>query len=149
MLKTLTLSLVLVLSSSFINSIWASTKSIAKDKVNIRVGPSLEHTVSFQAPIGYPVEIKKQEGEWIQIKDWEGDSGWVSAPLVSDVQTAVVQAKNANVRSSPGIQHDVRAQVHKGEIYKILEKQGAWVKIGYFFDGIEVGWIRHDLVFGD
>jgi uncharacterized protein YgiM (DUF1202 family) len=149
MFRTFIFSLLLVLSSSFMDSIWAMTKSIAKNNVNIRVGPSLDHTVSFQVPIGYPVEIEKQQDEWIQIKDWEGDVGWVSASLVSDVQTAVVQASNANIRTSPGLQHHVKTQVHKGEIYKVLAKQGDWVKIGYFFDDIEIGWIRHDLVFGD
>jgi uncharacterized protein YgiM (DUF1202 family) len=149
MLKSIVFILALILSSSVSVPVYAITKSIAKDNVNVRVGPSLNHAVVFQAPIGYPVEIKKQEGEWIQVLDWEGDSGWVSAPLVSDIQTAVIQANSANVRTSPGIRHDVRARVHKGQIYKVLDEEGNWVKIGYFFDGNEVGWIRHDLVFGD
>jgi uncharacterized protein YgiM (DUF1202 family) len=61
----------------------------------------------------------------------------------------VLQVNDANVRSSPGIQHAVVSDVHQGEIYKVLEKKADWVKIGYFFEGTEVGWIRQDLIFGE
>lgn len=135
-----------IIASSVALPVWAMTNSIAKDQVNVRVGPSLNHDVIFMVSIGYPVEIEKQKGQWVMIKDFEGDSGWVSAPLLSDTQTVVVQVKDANVRSSPGLQHVVVTQAHKGEIYRFMERQGDWVKIGYFVEGNEVGWIRQDLV---
>lgn len=128
---------------------WAMMQSIGKDQVNVRSGPSINHSVVFQAPLGYPVEIKKQEGPWVLIQDWEGDSGWVSKPFISRTQTAVVSVVSANVRRSPGVQHAVVKQVHRGEIYKILEKKGCWVKIGYYLEREQVGWIRQDLIFGD
>lgn len=128
---------------------WASMKSIGKDNVNIRSGPGLDKAVIFNAPLGYPIKIEKQMGSWIFFRDWEGDTGWVYNPLVSDVKTVVVLVDKANVRNSPGTKSNVVTNAAKGEIYKILAKKNGWIKIGYFFDNKPIGWIRKDLVFGD
>jgi len=127
----------------------ACAESISKDKVNIRSGPSLRSRIVFKAPLGYPIEVQKEQGEWILFRDWENDTGWVHKPLVSEVETAVVLVKKANVRSAPGKGSHVIAKVVRGDIYKILGKDGNWLKLGYYFGDEELGWIRSDLVFGD
>ena len=128
---------------------WAATKSIGKDGVMVRSGPSLEHQVLFRAALGYPVEIKEKKGDWVLIRDWEGDTGWVFEPMISEIRTAVIRTEGAKIRSGPGTDSDVKAKAHKGEIFKILDKKDNWVKIGYYHDGVEAGWIRQDLVFGE
>jgi uncharacterized protein YgiM (DUF1202 family) len=143
------LLLILILVNLLAVPGWARTQSIGKDQVNVRSQPSLKGHVVFRAPIGYPVEIKRRKGKWVLIQDWEGDAGWVFMPLLSNFQTAVVLVDNANVRCSPGIRHGVTTQVHRGEIYKVLERKGEWIKVGYYFEGNEIGWIRQDLIFGD
>ncbi len=127
----------------------ADTKSIAKDEVNVRSGPSLESPIVFRAPVGYPIKIEKENGQWVFFRDWENDTGWVYKPLVSDVQTVVVMADKTNVRSLPGTNHKIVAKASRGEIYKVLEKDGNWVKIGYYAGDEVIGWIRQDLVFGN
>ncbi len=54
---------------------WASTASIGQDKVNVRKAPSLKSEVVFQAHLGYPVELEKTQGDWVQIKDWQDKTG--------------------------------------------------------------------------
>ena len=40
-------------------------------------------------------------------------------------------------------------QASKGEIYKIFDEKGQWVKVGYYLENEVIGWIREDLVWGN
>lgn len=129
--------------------VWASTASIKKDKVNVRSAPNLKSEVLFQAHLGYPVEIAQTEGKWVKIKDWQGNVGWVYRPLISkEVKTAVVLPERVNIRKGPGLKYKVVGQAESGEVYKVFSKKNGWVKVGYYLENQEVGWIRDDLVWG-
>ena len=149
MLRILLSLLVSGLVTCMAATAWAATKSIGKDGVMVRSGPSLEHQVVFRASLGYPVEIKEKKGDWVLIRDWEGDTGWVFEPMISEIRTAVIRTEGANIRSAPSTDGDVRAKARKGEIFKILDSKDNWLKLGYYHDGVEVGWIRQDLAFGE
>ncbi len=129
--------------------VWASTASIKKDKVNVRSAPSLKSDVLFQAHLGYPVEIAQTKGKWVKIKDWQNNVGWVYRPLISQkVKTAVVLPERVNIRKGPGLKYGVVGQAESGEVYKVFKKQNGWVNVGYYLENQQVGWIRHDLVWG-
>ncbi len=128
---------------------WAALESIGKDNVNIRSGPGLQTSIIFQAPLGYPIEVEKQKGKWVYFRDWENYTGWVYKPLVSSINTAVVQVEHANIRKGPGLKYRVVLRADKGEIFKVFKKKGNWVKVGYYLENTVVGWIRQDLVWGE
>ncbi len=100
-------------------------------------------------PRGYPIEVERRTGQWTQFRDWQNNTAWVYTPLVSDVNTAVVTADKANVRSRATLKSQVVTSAEMGEIYKVLGKKGDWVQLGYYDNSSPVGWIRHDLVFGE
>ena len=127
----------------------ASAGSIAKDGTNIRSGPSLKAEVLLIVPRGYPIEVERREGQWTQFRDWQNNTAWVYTPLVSDINTAVITADKANVRSKASLKSQVVTSAEMGEIYKVLGKKGDWVQLGYYDNSSPVGWIRHDLVFGE
>jgi uncharacterized protein YgiM (DUF1202 family) len=128
----------------------ASTASIGKDKVNVRKEPNLRAEVLFQAHLGYPVELAGTKGEWVKIKDWQNEVGWVYGPMINkQIQTAVVLPENGNIRKGPGLKYPVVAQVKNGEVYRIFQERSGWVKIGYYVEDQVLGWIRNDLVWGD
>ena len=127
----------------------ATAKSIAKDDINIRSGPSTQDEVLFTVPRGYPIEVQEPSGEWTRFRDWQGNTAWVSTSLVSDVKTAVILTDRANIRSADATDASVATVAEVGEIYKVLSKKGDWVQLGYYNTGSPVGWIRHDLVFGE
>ena len=120
-----------------------------KDRVNVRSKPSLTSKILFQAYLGYPIHIEKQNNNWVYVTDWKHAAGWIYKPMVSKVQTAVILAEHANIRRGPGRQKPVVARASRGEIYKVFAKKGAWVKVGYYTENEVVGWVRHDLVWGD
>lgn len=124
-------------------------KSISKDNTNIRSGPSTKESILFSVPQGYPIKIQKKTGDWSYFRDWQDNTGWVSNPLVSDINTAVVLADKANVRSSASVRSPVVLNVAMGEIYRVLKKKDNWVELGYYDSNTPIGWIRDDLVFGE
>jgi SH3-like domain-containing protein len=130
--------------------VWASTGSIKKDKVNVRSAPSLKSDVLFQAHLGYPVEVAQTKGKWVKIKDWQDNVGWVYRPLISKkVHTAVIMPEKVNIRKGPGKKYRVVAQGECGEVYKVFKKKDGWVKVGYYLENQQVGWVRHDLLWGE
>lgn len=129
---------------------WAATMgSIAKDRVNIRSGPSMKAKPIFQAQLGYPVRQENRRHRWAYIRDWKGRRGWVYQPLVSRVRTVIVLPPQAKIRQGPAARTPVEGEAYRGEIYKIFGTKGKWVKIGYYLENEVRGWIHRDLVWGD
>jgi uncharacterized protein YgiM (DUF1202 family) len=60
-----------------------------------------------------------------------------------------VLKENVNVRRGPGLRQRVVTKVDKGEVYKIFQRKRNWLKIGYYQEGKEIGWVRNDLVWGE
>jgi uncharacterized protein YgiM (DUF1202 family) len=133
-----------------VSSAWAATmQSIGKDRVNVRSKPNLTSEVVFEAYLGYPIQIEKQQNNWVYFTDWKNNTGWVYKPLISRTQTALVLVEEANIRKGPSLRRPVVKQASKGEIYKIFDEKGEWVKVGYYLENEVIGWIRQDLVWGE
>ena len=127
----------------------SSMQSIRKDLVNVRSKPDLNAEIVFQASLGYPVQIEKQKSNWVYCIDYKNQVGWIYKPLLSKTQTAVVLVEDANIRKGPSLRRPVVMQASKGEIYKIFDEKGQWVKVGYYLENEVIGWIRQDLVWGN
>ncbi len=126
----------------------SNMKSITRDNVNVRRGPGQQHDVFYRAPLGYPIEVRRTEGEWIYFKDWVGDSGWVHRALVGNVKTIVIVPNEVNLRRGPGLQQPVLQKTTRGKIYKLLRSRDGWLQLGYYDDDEAAGWVRSDLVWG-
>ncbi len=147
--STILSSFIILSLAVLINPNCASAQSIGKNQINIRSGPSLRSRVLFQAPLGYPIKIEKEQGNWVFFRDWVGETGWVYKPFVSNISTAVILVSRANLRSGPGIRYKTVGQAKEGDIYKILEKHGKWCRLGYYYGDKPVGWVDSSLIFGD
>ena len=59
--------------------------------MNVRVGPAREYKIKWIfKKRGLPVEIIAEFGNWRQVRDSEGDVGWVHGALLSGDRTALV-----------------------------------------------------------
>ncbi|MGE7367964.1 SH3 domain-containing protein [Neorhizobium sp. NPDC001467] len=57
----------------------------------MRIGPSTDYGSRFVYKAqGLPMEITEEFGNWRQVRDYDGISGWMYAPLLSGRRTAVV-----------------------------------------------------------
>jgi SH3-like domain-containing protein len=119
--------------------------SVMKDGVNIRSGPSTKNDVLWEVFKDYPVEVLQRQGDWVQVRDFEGDKGWIYASLISKEITMIVKVETANMRSGPTKEDKIIATVKKGVVFTPVEQKGNWIKVRYKKD--ITGWMYNTLLF--
>ncbi len=124
----------------------AKRLSVAFDKANVRSGPGTGHEILWSAGKYYPVDIIKKSGNWYQVRDFEGDIGWIYQSLLKSIPAVIVKGTIVNIREGPGTSFRVLFQAEKGVSFKLLNRDKGWLKVQHA-DG-EVGWIHKSLVWG-
>ncbi len=120
--------------------------SVKGSTLNMREGPGTNTSVMWELKRGYPLQVTKRQGTWLQVRDFEGDSGWVARSLTGNAPHHVVKARVANVRSGPGAQHRVVGKAEYGELLRTREKRAGWVRVERE-EGVS-GWIAKQLLWG-
>jgi len=129
----------------------AEMVAIAGDDINMRSGPGTEHAILWKLDSGFPIEVVGVKGEWLQVKDFEGSTGWVHKKTTQKTPHAIVKAnketgQQINVRSEPDTKSAVVAKANYGVVFKVLEKKDGWVKVEH---GQDVrGWVDGRLLWG-
>lgn len=119
--------------------------SVVKDNVNVRSAPNTTSPVYMELFQGYPLKVLKKDGEWLQVSDYEGDTGWIHKALVSKNDTVIIIApKSVNMRSTPSTDGAVVADVERGVIMTKISEQGKWIKLKH--SSGTVGWIYKPLL---
>ncbi len=124
----------------------AEQLSVAVNKANVRSGPGKNHEVLWCAHKYTPVNIVKTSGNWYEIRDFEGDKGWIYRSLLKEIPAVTVRVTLVNVREGPGRQFRVLFMADKGVSFKVLKRKKKWLEVQHA-DG-EVGWIHKNLVWG-
>jgi SH3-like domain-containing protein len=117
--------------------------SVSKDGVNLRSEPTTAAPVLFQLPDGYPLEVLQRQEEWLNVRDYENDEGWIYAPLTSKTPYVIVKIDKGNIRSGPGTDYDQIGKVVRAVILQKVEEKGDWLKI---YHPQLTGWIHKNLV---
>jgi SH3-like domain-containing protein len=130
----------------------ATMLAVRGEKVNLRSGPGTAYSVKWIYGAGFPVKVLKEKGEWLQVIDFEQDTGWIHRSLLAEVSHVIVTAHRSsdskiNIRSGPGSGFDVVAKAYYGVVFESLGKSAKWVSIRHE-SGID-GWVQEDLVWGD
>lgn len=123
-----------------------SMVSVKGSTLNMREGPGTRHPVLWSLSRGYPLQVVKRQGDWLQVKDFEGDGGWVARSLTSSAPHHVVKVPTANLRSGPGTRYRIKGKMEYGETLRTLQKQGQWVKVRH--ESLGQGWVSRRLVWG-
>ena len=105
------------------------------------------YPVAWVADRHTPFEVLKWDGEWANVKDVDGPTGWAHRSVLSSDPCVIMVGKRANVRSGPGLEHAALWEVWRGYPFKVLRRQDGWLQVT---DGDEVeGWIFIRLVWGN
>jgi SH3-like domain-containing protein len=142
-LAWLSISLPLVIVS--VPCLAADYVSVNKDGANIRSGPEVNKELLWEVFKDFPLQVVGRQKEWVQVKDFEGDQGWIYANLVSSKEKRViVKANSVNLRSEPNKNGKSVATVKYGVVFTPVEKKGEWLKVKHE-DGTS-GWISNTLI---
>jgi len=121
--------------------------SVDRDEINMRSGPGTQHKSNWLLSRGYPLMVIGRKGEWLQVRDFESDEGWVYGPLTAKKPHMVVKSNGpVNVRSGPDTRSKVIGQAQRGDVLRTLEQRQGWAKVETQ-SGV-VGWIARDLLWG-
>lgn len=125
---------------------FAETVSTKTPVANIRSGPGMKYDVLWSVGQFYPLQVLSRNGRWYQVKDFEGDVGWIHRKLISQIPAVVVRARSAKVRSGPGTRYRARFIADRGSAFKLLQQAGEWIRVRHM-DG-DGGWIHRKLLWG-
>jgi SH3-like domain-containing protein len=124
--------------------------SLKASEVNARVGPGPDYQIAVVFKrAGLPVEVLAEFEAWRQVRDSDGVTGWVAAPLISARRTAAVAPwiKDRTVlalTSSRGGSSEV-AQIEPGAIVDILTCDGEACEV---YAGRQKGWVPQKSLWG-
>lgn len=147
--KLLFLSVFLVITAA--GFLQAEMLSIKGEKVNLRSGPGKNYSIKWEYGAGFPVEIIERNKNWVKVKDFENDTGWVHKSFLSTEPHMIIKAnKNTeekiNIRKGPGSEHAIVGKAHYGVVLKTLQHQNDWVELQHE-SGLK-GWISSSFLWG-
>jgi len=152
MIKKFTVSCLLILSIIAIStSALAKMVSVVGDNVNLRSGPGTKYSVKWKYGSGFPLKVLKEQGSWVKVEDFEGDTGWLYKKLTARTGHMIVkvhknQDKKVNIRSGPSTKYKVVGKAYYGVVFKTIKQQNGWAHVKHD-SGLE-GWVKRSLLWG-
>jgi SH3-like domain-containing protein len=122
---------------------WVSTRV---DNVNMRSGPGTNFPVQWTLTKGYPLQVKERRNNWFHVKDFEGDSGWVSLSVTSRQPHIIVKSKIANLRAGPSTRHKLVTRAEYSDLFRTVKRQGRWFMVK--LSNGRKAWVSSSLVWG-
>lgn len=128
--------------------------SIKSGRARMRVGPSTDYSIRwvYEAK-GLPIEIIEEYGNWRQVRDSDGTTGWMSAVLLSGDRTGLVapwrsaKDKMISLRNNPSPKAGVVAELQPRVRLNIRNCDSHWCEVSVQGDSTS-GYIRQELVWG-
>jgi SH3-like domain-containing protein len=122
--------------------------SFRANETNVRAGPGSQYPIKFTFKLrGLPVKVISEYDNWSEIKDYEGDTGWVNQNLITKKRTVIVRTNKSfvNLYAKPS---------EKSKVLLRLENNvaGDFIKCSVEYCGIKVvgkkGWISKSEIWG-
>jgi SH3-like domain-containing protein len=125
--------------------------SIKGDKINLRKGPGTKYSILWEYGNGYPLQIVKKNGNWIKVKDFEKDSGWIHKSLLNYNPHVIVKVNRRNmgkinIRKGPSTSQPIVGKAQYGVVFKTLNRKSGWINVEHE-SGLN-GWIKESLLWG-
>ena len=132
-------------------SVQAEMLTVKGNKVNLRTGPGKNYSVKWEYGSGFPVEVVERKGDWLKVRDFEDDTGWVHKSLLIRRAQTIVKAnrnkdENINIRNGPGSGSRIVGKAYYGVVFRILQHQSGWVNVRH--ESGLTGWISTNLLWG-
>ncbi len=128
-----------------------SMVSVARKRVNMRSGPGKQYRVRWQLDRGVPLLVRGTKGNWVKVRDFERDEGWIHGKLLGRRPHLIVKKiKNAtqriDIRNGPGPGYELVGQADSGTVFQTLARKQGWAKVRHR-SGL-TGWVRREQVWG-
>ncbi len=118
--------------------------SVSVSEAKIRSGAGNNFDVLWKSEKYYPFSVVKKVGEWYQVKDFQGDEGWVHQSLVGNAPSVITTKDKNSLRSEPKPDAKALFSVGPGIPFKVLKRNNKWILVEHA-DG-DKGWIHESTV---
>ncbi|XID92960.1 stage II sporulation protein P [Paenibacillaceae bacterium WGS1546] len=100
------------------------------DVTNLRSGPGLEYEILGKAKPGESYPVVGLDGEWLLVPLTEEQTAYVAGWVVETAAPSVVHFVDVtNLRSGPGLEHEIVGKAQAGESIPIAGGAGEWYEI--------------------
>ena len=151
-LSKLKIVFIIILFNFFIfNPAFAKMGSIDGEKVQLRSGPGTKYSSKWEYGNGFPLKILTRKGNWVKVKDFENDTGWVYKKYLSSKGHMIVKVnkgkkKKVNIRSGPGTKYKAIGKAYYGVVFETIKQEKGWAKVKH--ESGLTGWIKRSLLWG-
>lgn len=120
--------------------------SLRAGRANLRVGPGTDYPARATfVRAGVPLEVLKEWNVWRQVRDAEGETGWVDRAMLSTERHFQVTGEVRTLRARPDLAAPPVWRAEPGVVGRIVTCAEAWCRIEV--DG-RSGWILREQGFG-
>ncbi len=109
---------------------FGQTVCIKVPKANLRSGPGASFRVTWEVHRYMPLQQVGKNGEWLKVRDVDGDLHWVAQSVVTaDEGCVTVKVDKATIRKAPKANAPSWFKVDRYTSFKRVGEQKDWVKL--------------------
>lgn len=120
--------------------------TLGADEVNLRTGPGIRYPIRLVIrKDGLPVEVVREFDVWRQVRDRDGDIGWVHKSMLSGKRGVVIEKEIRNLLKKPDPNARPVARLEPEVIAQLKKCENEWceLKIASY-----EGWMKRDAFWG-
>jgi SH3-like domain-containing protein len=122
-------------------------KTVGAAPVILYDAPSTKGGKLFVVPRGAPLEVVLAYGEWLKVRDVNGELAWTEAKGLSAKRNVIVKTPNLKIRATPDDAAAAVFTADKGVLLELGESAaGGWIKVRHR-DGL-TGYVKNSEVWG-
>ena len=122
-------------------------KSVGAAPVILYDTPTLKGTRMYVAPRGMPLQVVSSYGDWVKVRDANGDLAWTETKGLSPRRNLVVRTPGAKVFAGPDETSQVLMTADRGVLLELVDPTAlTWIRVRHR-DGID-GYVRANDVWG-
>jgi SH3-like domain-containing protein len=120
--------------------------TLATDEVNMRTGPGMRYPIRLVIrKEGLPVEVIREFDIWRQVRDVQGDEGWVHQSMLSGRRAVVLKKQVQSLLEKPEAEARPVARLEPGVVASLKTCDEGWCQISVAqFEG----WISRQALWG-
>ena len=122
-------------------------KSVGPAPVILYDTPTTKGVKLYIAPRGMPLQVVLGYGDWVKVRDMNGELAWTEAKGLTARRSVIVSTPGARVFAAPDERSPVLMTADKGVVLDLLDPTAlTWVRVRHR-DGI-TGFVRSNDVWG-
>jgi SH3-like domain-containing protein len=122
--------------------------SLRASETNVRAGPGSNYAIKFTFKMrGLPVKVISEYDNWSEIKDYEGDTGWINQNLITKKRMVMIRTAKSfvNMHSKTSIKSKIILRMENKVIGEFIKCSNDWC--GVKISG-EKGWVEKSDLWG-